>query len=101
MGEQRQKLKAWLSESKASRTAEDEAALLKVADIFDTFNETNQLPPEHLELIVHAASSSREFLSTSANDALGSIALRHDGAAQTIADMFKSRNSRVRFAAIC
>jgi len=100
MGEQRRKYEEWLSKWKRARTAEEEAAILKVADIFDAFNETNRLSAEDLALIVEAASSPQLILSN-AVDQLSSLALRNDDAARAVAEMFKSPKSNVRFAAIC
>ncbi len=101
MGKQRTRFEAWFARWRGVRTPQEEAAVLEVADAYDGINKTNLLTPAQLAVIVRAASSPRALLWMNAIELLSDLTTRWEAATGAAAEMFASRHSHVRFAALC
>ncbi len=101
MGKQRERYEAWFARWRGIRTAEEEAAVFAFADAYDAAVESGKLSSEHLMTVVNAASSPRALLWMNSTELLGDLAVRWEAAAQAVAEMFTSRQSHIRFAALC
>jgi hypothetical protein len=101
MKKQRDRFKAWFARWRGVRTSDEEAAVMAFADAYDAAVQSGELSPDQLATIINAANSSRALLWINATELLADLALRWEIAAQAIAEMFASRQSHVRFAALC
>lgn len=101
MGTQRERFETWFPKRRGSREPRFEAALLDVADAYDAIEASEDLAPKHLKVIVDAASHQRALLWENATELLGKLSERWRLAAEAIEQMFASRQSHVRFNALC
>jgi hypothetical protein len=100
-GPQHERYAAWFERRRGPRNPADEAALLAMADAFDSAQQTGTLSAEHLRRIVEGVSSSRMLLWSNAADLLGKLSGKWPAAADAIATMSRDRKAHVRFAALC
>jgi len=101
MDKQRDIFETWFARWRGVRTPAEEAAVLAFADAYDRAIESGNLQPEQLNEVVAAASSSRALLWKNAVDLLARLAVRWEAALDAVETMFASKQSQVRFAAIC
>jgi HEAT repeat protein len=101
MGKQRDRFEAWFARWRGVRTPDEEAAVLAFADAYDAAVQSGKLSPDQLATVVDAASSPRALLWMNATELLADLAIRWEIAAQVVAKMFASRQSHIRFAALC
>jgi hypothetical protein len=101
MGKQRDRFETWFARWRGVRTPEEEAAVLGVADAYDAAVESGKLSADRLSKVVDAASSPRALLWENATELLAGLSVRWESAARAITEMSQSRQSHVRFAALC
>jgi hypothetical protein len=100
-GPQHKRYAAWFERRRGPRDAQDEADLLAVADAYDAAMQSGKLSAGQLQRVVDGASASRALIWNNATDLLMKLSGRWPAAADAIAQMFRSRKSHVRFAALC
>jgi hypothetical protein len=100
-GPQHEHYAAWFERRRGPRYPQAEADLLAVADAYDDAVRSGTLSPGQLRCVVDGASDARALLWSNATDLLGKLSGKWPAAADAITTMFRSRNARVRFAALC
>jgi len=100
-GTQHELYAAWFRRRRGPRNAQDEADLLAAADAYDAAIRDGKLSAEQLQCIVEGASSPRALLRNNATELLTKLSGRWPEAADAISNMFCSRQSHIRFAALC
>jgi hypothetical protein len=100
VGQQRDRFAAYYA-LPGKRNAEDEAAVLRAAEAYDSAADAGELSDVDLNIIVAVASSARMMQWANAIELLGMLVQNFPQAVAAVEQMLADKRSHVRFAAVC